>query len=52
MTPSPLWLQMTEWFTNIMKREVEVAANSSGQPITSLPEDFFNIIHLQVSSAL
>lgn len=28
------------------------ATNSQGQPITSAPEDFFNIIHLQVRSRL
>lgn len=44
--------QMTEWFTNILTREPEVATNSQGQPITSAPEDFFNIIHLQVLVAL
>jgi len=41
-------IQMTEWFTNILNRVQEVALNSAGQPITSTPEDFFNIIHLQV----
>lgn len=45
-------IQMTEWFTNILNRVQEVAVNSAGQPITSTPEDFFNIIHLQVLVAL
>ncbi len=45
-------IQMTEWFTNILNRKQEVATNSGGQPITSTPEDFFNIIHLQVLVAL
>jgi len=45
-------VQMTEWFTNILNRVQEVALNSAGQPITSTPEDFFNIIHLQVLVAL
>jgi hypothetical protein len=45
-------IQMTEWFTNILNRVQEVALNSAGQPITSTPEDFFNIIHLQVLVAL
>lgn len=50
--PAPalcVWLQMTEWFNNILNREQEVNYNAQGQPMTSTPEDFFNLIHLQVS---
>lgn len=42
--------QMTEWFTNILNREQEVIYNAQGQPMTSTPEDFFNLIHLQAST--
>lgn len=41
---------MTEWFTNILNREQEVIYNAQGQPMTSTPEDFFNLIHLQAST--
>jgi hypothetical protein len=39
-----------EWFGNIKKQPLEVGKAGDGTLITSMPEDMFNVIHMQVCS--
>jgi hypothetical protein len=41
-------LQVMEWFGNIKKQPLEVGKAGDGTLITSMPEDMFNVIHMQV----
>ena len=39
-----------EWFNNIKMQPLEVGKAGDGTLITSMPEDMFNVIHMQVSA--
>ena len=41
-------VQVMEWFGNIKKQPLEVGKAGDGTLITSMPEDMFNVIHMQV----
>lgn len=44
-------VQVSTWFANMKKLELEIKQNSEGTLITSNPEDMFNIIHVQLDVA-
>lgn len=39
-----------EWFCNIQQQPLDVGQAGDGTLITSMPEDMFNVIHMQASS--
>lgn len=43
--------QVMEWFDNIRKQTIEIGRAPDGTLITSVPEDMFNVIHMQVAVA-
>jgi hypothetical protein len=38
------------WFENIQKQKVEIGKATDGTLMTTMPEDMFNVIHMQVPS--
>jgi hypothetical protein len=38
------------WFGNIKNQKIELGKSSDGTLITSMPEDMFNVIHMQVTT--
>ena len=36
------------WFDNIQKQKLEILKSSDGNLMTTMPEDMFNVIHMQV----
>lgn len=36
------------WFDNIQKQKLEILKSSEGILFTPMPEDMFNVIHMQV----
>jgi hypothetical protein len=43
--------QVMQWFTNIQKRQVDIIKGNGGFLLTSVPEDMFNVIYMQVEVA-
>lgn len=43
--------QVMQWFDNIKKQPLEVGKAGDGTLITSMPEDMFNVIHMQMTVA-
>jgi hypothetical protein len=43
--------QVQEWFGNIAKQDVEVIEDADGRLLTSVPEDIFNVAHIQLTVA-
>jgi hypothetical protein len=40
------------WFENIQKQKLEILKSSEGILFTPMPEDMFNVIHMQVSQSI
>jgi len=43
--------QVMGWFNNIKSQKVELGKSTDGTLITTMPEDMFNVIHMQVAVA-
>jgi hypothetical protein len=43
--------QVMEWFGNIKKQPMEIIKTGEGTLVTSIPEDMFNVIHMQIAVA-
>ena len=43
--------QVREWFNNIKKHTVEIAKAPDGTLITTVPEDMFNVVYMQLAVA-
>ena len=42
--------QVMGWFDNIQKQKLEILKSSDGNLMTTMPEDMFNVIHMQVKN--
>lgn len=42
---------MTDWFENIKNRDLEIVKATNQTLLTSIPEDMFQIIHIQLAIA-
>lgn len=43
--------QVMEWFGNIKRQPIEVIKTGDGTLVTTIPEDMFNVIHMQIAVA-